>query len=460
MALSRGTSTDYDDLLDKLDEFITADHVKKALINAAGSGYAENDILTVAGGTSTKAARILVTEVGDSGDITEARIYDSGAYSVDPTLTANAVTGGTGSSATFDLTMEASNWTKNLDDATLDSSTERVVWWEETTTDTYVGVRTYSAADGINTAKNWLLLGATSYSPGLNWWQQPDTNPNAVDASDGSVDTTPAGVGQGVVGMYLKGNDGTDIDYWFFATTRRIIVVAKLYNTVTTSPRYATGYMGLLNPFGTSAEYPYPLYIAGSMSDPGKAWNANDPAYQMSGLTSVIGHDVGFGSAFEAPAFYRHTDGFWKNVQNVIYETGSGSRSNDTVNDYVVYPCGAPNVSAGPDSAIVSTSTTPLLWSDMINGRAKGFSDNPLYALYPTPDSGGEKRVLVPATIVLSSGDDAGVVGELDGVYWASAVGTTTVTSEDTLTDSGIVYRAFQNGTYILWDGYQFIRED
>ena len=457
MALSRGTSTDYDDLLDKLDEFITADHVATIAINAAGTGYTANDILTVAGGTSTKAARIIVTTVGGSGEITAARIHDSGAYSVNPTLTANAVTGGTGSSATFNLTMEVSNWTKNLDDATLDSSAERVVWWEETTTDVYIGVRTYSTVDGIDTAKNWLLLGATSYNSALNWWQQTDMNPNAINSGDGSVDTTPTDAGEGVAGMYLKGNDGTAIDYFFFVTTRRVIVVAKLFNTVVTAPRYSTGYMGLLNPLGTSAEYPYPLYIAGSMSDPGKAWSANAPAFQMSGLTAAIGHDD-----YHGPAYYRHNDGLWKNVQNVEYTTGSGSRSTDVDDNYVVYPCGFPDVSAGVDSALISDDATPMKWSDMINGSGDSFSDNPTFALYPTPDSGGEKRVLVPATIVLSnsSNNDAGVVGELDGVYWASAIGSTTVTSEDSLTDSGTVYRAFQNGTYTVWDGYQFIRED
>jgi len=459
MALSRGTSTDYDDLIDKLDEFITADHVATIAINAAGTGYVVDDILTVAGGTSTKAARIIVTTVGGSGEITAARIYDSGAYSVDPTLSANAVTGGTGSAATFNLTMEVSNWTKNLDDATLDSSTERVVWWEETTTETYIGIRTYSVVDGINTAKNWLLLGATSYNAGLDWWQQTDMNPNAINAADGTVDTTPTDAGEGTAGMYLKGNDGTDIDYWFFATTRRIIVVAKLYNTVTTSPRYSTGYMGLLNPLGTSAEYPYPLYIAGSMSDPRKAWNANDPAYQMSGLTMAIGHED-----YHGPAYYRHNDGNWKLIQNVQYVTGTGNRRSAVSDNYVVYPVGIPDEEAGPDTATVkTTSTDTLQWRHLINNLPnESFSNNPDFALYPTPDSGGEKRVLVPATIVLSnsSTNEAGVVGELDGVYWASAIGTTTVTSEDTLTDSGTVYRAFQNGVYSLWDGYQFIKED
>ena len=452
MALSRGTSTDYKDLLDKLDEFITGDHVATISINAAGTSYVVDDILTVAGGTSTKAARIIVTSVGGSGEITGARIYDSGAYSVDPTLTANAVTGGTGSSATFDLTMEVSNWTKNLDDATLDSSTERVVWWEETTTNTYVGVRTYSVVDGVNTGKNWLLFGATSYNGALGWWQQPNINPNAVSASDGSVTT---GVNIDVAGMYLKDNDGTAIDYWFFVTTRRIIVMAKLYNTVTVTPRYSSCYLGLLNAFGTSSEYPYPIYVAGSMADEAKAWNANDPAYQMSGLTWAIGPANGDG-----PGFYRHNDGNWKPVMNQRYTTGSSSKASQSI--YVVYPVGQPENDAGPDVKIVAENVGNGMvgWGSFIR-QAGSYSDIPEHILMPTRDTGGEKRILVPATVILSYSvtEEVGIVGELDGVYWACASGATTITSEDTLTDNGTVYRAFANGTYRNTDGFQFLRE-
>ncbi len=82
--------------------------VKRVAINAAGTGYAVDDILTVAGGTSTTAATIRVTSVdsGASDAIDGAVLETAGSnYTADPTTTGNSVTGGTGSSATFDLTM-------------------------------------------------------------------------------------------------------------------------------------------------------------------------------------------------------------------------------------------------------------------------------------------------------------------------------------------------------------------
>ena len=257
MALSRGTSTDYDDLLTKLDEFIQGDHVATVTVSSGGTGYVVGEILTFTTGTSTKQAQVIVTsETGGVIDPGGVRIWDSGAYSVDPTLTSSPHSGSTNNDAQLDLTMEVSNWVKNLDDATLDASTERVVWWQETVNDVHVGVRTYSNDDGGNTASNWMLFGASSYNGGLGWWEQPDISPNGINAVDGTIDLTPANF----CGMYLKDNDGFAIEYSFRASDRRIIVEAKLFDGVITTPRYSTGYLGLLNTFGTSAEYPYPLY--------------------------------------------------------------------------------------------------------------------------------------------------------------------------------------------------------
>lgn len=77
-------------------------------VNAAGTGYATNDILTVAGGTFTRAATLRVTGQ-TAGAIDTVEVVDPGEYTVAPTLTANAVTGGTGSSATIDLVMAGEN---------------------------------------------------------------------------------------------------------------------------------------------------------------------------------------------------------------------------------------------------------------------------------------------------------------------------------------------------------------
>jgi len=77
--------------------------VTVATVNAGGSGYTNGDVLTVSGGTSTVAAQLTVTGVS-GGAITSVSISNSGAYTVNPSTPAS-VTGGTGTGATFNLTL-------------------------------------------------------------------------------------------------------------------------------------------------------------------------------------------------------------------------------------------------------------------------------------------------------------------------------------------------------------------
>lgn len=79
-------------------------YVSAAVVNAAGASYLINDVLTVAGGTGT-AATIKVLTVGGGGAILTVLVLTVGSYTVNPTTTANAVTGGTGTGATINLTM-------------------------------------------------------------------------------------------------------------------------------------------------------------------------------------------------------------------------------------------------------------------------------------------------------------------------------------------------------------------
>ena len=79
-------------------------HVGAVAVNSGGTAtYAVNDILTAAGGTFTRAATFRVTTV-NVGVITAVELVDPGEYTVLPSMTANAVTGGGGSAATMDLT--------------------------------------------------------------------------------------------------------------------------------------------------------------------------------------------------------------------------------------------------------------------------------------------------------------------------------------------------------------------
>ena len=68
-----------------------------------GGIYAVNDILTAAGGTGT-AATLKVTAVA-AGKITGIVVATPGSYTVAPSLSANAATGGGGTGATFALSL-------------------------------------------------------------------------------------------------------------------------------------------------------------------------------------------------------------------------------------------------------------------------------------------------------------------------------------------------------------------
>jgi len=457
MALTKGTTVDYLSLVTELDNFITADWVDTIAINAAGTGYTAGDILTVAGGTTTHhAAQIRVLTVGGSGEILTARLWDSGGYSADPTLSANTVTGGTGSAATFDLTMLSDPWSI-VHSETIFSTEEARIYQGPGGGGVFCGFRTYQEDIGARQARNWALFGCSSYNGALPWYQQPDfPSGYGIDTSTGAMTATAT---PGCFAVF-KDNDGFPMDYWIHVTGRRIIVIAKLVDNVTTTPRYSSLYMGLLNPMGTSDEFPYPLYLCGSSSTSRCAWDDLAPAFHFNGITQV-----GATTTANGPAMYFSVDGFWKSVSN--WNNGSfGSSSRSEQNQYTVSPCGQMALQArtvGEDIATDSPSTN-LCWERIISMSGL-FSSPAEFQMWPTPDSAGAKRLLVPCVLTISNTSieaDYHIVGELDGVYWVSAAGSSTLTSEDTLDDADTAahYRAYQNGVYNQLDGYMALRED
>lgn len=87
--------------------------VATAVINGGGTGYSDNDILTVDNGTKTRAATVRVT--GETaGVIDTIELVDPGdRYTVDPTLSGETTTGGN-ADATVDLTMIANDYANLL----------------------------------------------------------------------------------------------------------------------------------------------------------------------------------------------------------------------------------------------------------------------------------------------------------------------------------------------------------
>jgi microcystin-dependent protein len=80
--------------------------VVQASVAAGGSGYNQNDVLTVVGGTGTSAT-VTVSQVDQNGSVTQVNILSGGNYSALPTLSgvATTVSPAGGTSCTLNLSM-------------------------------------------------------------------------------------------------------------------------------------------------------------------------------------------------------------------------------------------------------------------------------------------------------------------------------------------------------------------
>lgn len=90
-------------------EFLLIDEAASVAVNAGGTGYAVDDILTVSGGTletAGAAATVRVTSVS-SGVVTGVSVETGGEYSSTPANPAST-TGGTGTGCTVDITYQKS----------------------------------------------------------------------------------------------------------------------------------------------------------------------------------------------------------------------------------------------------------------------------------------------------------------------------------------------------------------
>lgn len=80
--------------------------VTSGVIGAGGTGYTANDIVTLGGGTSSRAATFRVTSE-NAGVVDGIELVDPGEYSVAPASSPQTTTGGTGSGLTITPTSAA-----------------------------------------------------------------------------------------------------------------------------------------------------------------------------------------------------------------------------------------------------------------------------------------------------------------------------------------------------------------
>lgn len=200
-----------------------------------------------------------------------------------------------------------------------------------------------------------------------------------------------------------------DIDYWFYVSDRRFIVVAKC------STSYMSLYAGFFLPFSDPTGYPFPLYVAGDY------WKEAVWSHTSSGRRFFA--DPG-GSAANPGGWTRSPTGVWlpTNNHDDAAENDNG-RTGDPV-QCALWPFNVGEASSG---------TAHTAWHVSSTGQASGGAMDALVATRQ-----GE-RALWPLTLLPGNQPPLGV---LDGAYAVLGAGLAT---EQTLTIGARDFTAFQN---------------
>lgn len=438
-----------------------ADRVTAVAIgSAAGTGYGDDDIIRLTDGTFTEFCKIKIdSQVG--GVPSAISIFETGgAYSVDPTLTdaptsndigegsgvdlvvdvtmtaiigttAISATGGTGSSVSFDLTltdtgMSCTTAKQNQNNYATNSITnEKEVILQGSVAGgdaPYIGIRTFTTTSGLDTRYGWVLAGMDSYNSSLTFGTQPNVGPG-VEPATGSV-------------CLLMFDD--DQDFWMVADGRHVKMVVKAVGASITT--YMSMFHGLLDPFGTQTESPYPFYISGSSGTASRPPDSG--GFFVTGMTELF-CDL----SSTIPAYYRRaSDGAWTGVVNSINGTGQ--------NTSVLTPLG--EAKQGADDDYIAFDSRMEI--HMGGGAIAGGSNNVSQAsggsaeVLIMPTIGDDELMLIPCDICTQpgSGDndsETKIRGEIPGIFWTPAVDASAVSlvSEDYIDKDGIRYYIFQN---------------
>jgi len=448
----------------------THDFVVQCEVASGGASYVVGEVLTISGGTASVTATATVTKVS-SGAVTEVVVLEAGAYSSNPSNSVSTTASASGTGCTLDLifktrhtaefevltvdgggavltvrvascgiysadpsnpiattvspaggsgctlTLTMANGGWNIQRSNAPSEREVILQGTGAGSDEiYVGVRTFlSPANGY---KQWELAGFTGFDANLAWASQAGISPGRHESPTNG-------------GCWIPLDDVT-MDYWFAVDSNRIIMVAKI------GSQYPNMYMGFLNPFSTTSEYPYPLYIAGCTSD--EEFLIGTSGFGFGGLTNPIAKILT--ETHDGPGEVRFPGGSWRNVAN-------READDDAVTNRIVMPSQDIGlVPSGADLYFDTNSVTIAEWDDFIPNT--GNPGATTKKLMPTPDSGGHQYVMIPATLAVKVPvEDRQLLGEMDGVFWYSNVAdflaNPTPVALDTITVGSDVYRVFPN---------------
>lgn len=350
MSAQIGTATDYADLMNQLDTFLTG--IGQALVPSfTGTG---NGTIDAHGGSASVAETITVT------------FTSSTAFNVTGSISGSLGSGTVGSlftSSKVNLTITAGSTAFVATDAFTFQVTppwislrrvsgSEMIWQAPGNggiDEIIVGVKEFHnvGADYYD----WRLGGFQSYDSGSVFNQQP-----------GYV----GGVSQATPSPVIPLWNST-IPYWFVANGRRVIVVAKI------STVYVSMYLGLLSPYISPGAFPYPLVVGGSISFS----NSSEPAegsadarwrWSYTGNESQVyakPYSGSLSSPSQSALRLRRPDGFWTAFSGNIGEQTYGKTAPYCLIDYASSDV-RPNLDGSyPIFPIVMADVTPNVYGEL-----------------------------------------------------------------------------------------------
>jgi len=358
MSVQIGTATDYADLLNQLDTFLTSGGM--ALTPSfTGAG---NGTIAAAGGSASVAETITVTFSSSTAFDVAGSISGSLGSGVvgTPFISTKAnltVTAGLVAFSAADVFTFAvcPPWTslrrvagsEMIWEAPGNGGLDQII----------VGAKTFS--DVGTDYYNWRLGGFIAYNSASAFNQQPGYLGGSSQANPSPVLTLW----------------NSSIPYWFIANGRRVIVIAKV------STVYVAAYLGLLASYMSPGAFAYPLVVGGNLAFQSPEPGATSPNWRWSYTgadmrnfpiprAAVLGRDS------DSSLMLRRTSGAWRGFDVMYSEQTYGQVWPFAYADTGVNYDWRPNLDGGsPLLPIVLFDSTPNIYGELDGVHAtSGFS--------------------------------------------------------------------------------------
>lgn len=400
--------------------------VASVAFNAIGEDYVASDVVTLTGGDtrtgfaapqSANAATFTVTSVDVNGGITGiALTATTGIYHRNPGLTGIAVSGGSGTGATVNITMT---------DLTVATTDRELILTTPAPGNFPLGIRTFTNGTTIH---NWEIMGMQTYVATSDWDAQVNRSPGRYPDNDD--------------GAYVV-LENEAFPYWMTINDRYIAIVFNLGVGI-----YSNMLLGAFDQIGTTAQYPQPVAVIGCSSV--KSTTQLTTESKWAGMNLCVASDV---TDVDGPGEILTPGGGWvtlrnghdNNSDNIVFSSDFGFAKAIPGGNFDTNPTGG--IFENQDIFIEVGTTDGLeSWQNYcVTNDPAATSNNRKFTAMGV-EAGTAQPAQFSVTLLDTVSSNKQALGELPGIRQVEqTLDTGSLNSEDCLDDGTNYWYVFQN---------------